>query len=39
MEQMSYKADLSECRTKIVYPTDLKQADFVLPTGYVPGGP
>jgi branched-chain amino acid transport system substrate-binding protein len=39
MEQMTYKADLSECRTKIVYPTNLKQADFVLPTGYVPGSP
>jgi branched-chain amino acid transport system substrate-binding protein len=39
MEQMTYKADLSECRTKIIYPTNLKQADFVLPTGYVPGSP
>ncbi len=45
MEQMTYKADLSECRTKIVYPDvaavvgTLKQADFVLPTGYQPGSP
>ncbi len=43
MEQMNYKADLSECRTKIVYPDSaavvgtLKQATFALPPGYVPG--
>jgi hypothetical protein len=45
MEQLNYKADLSECRTKIVYPNSvavigtLKQADFVLPPGYQPGSP
>ena len=43
MEQMAYKADLSECRTKIIYPESaavvgtLKQTEFVLPPGYMPG--
>lgn len=39
MEQMAYKTELSECRNKIIYPTNLKQADFVLPPGYQPGSP
>ncbi len=45
MEQMVYKQDLGECRTKIVYPDSaavvgtLKQADFKLPAGYQPGSP
>jgi branched-chain amino acid transport system substrate-binding protein len=39
MEQMTYNADLGECRSKIVYPANLKQTDFVLPPGYVPGSP
>jgi branched-chain amino acid transport system substrate-binding protein len=45
MEQMTYNAALSECRTKIIYPESaavigtLKQADFVLPEGYQPGSP
>ncbi|MCW4000774.1 MAG: ABC transporter substrate-binding protein [Candidatus Bathyarchaeota archaeon] len=44
MEQMTYKADLSECRNKIVYPESasagtLQQAEFKLPAGYQPGSP
>jgi branched-chain amino acid transport system substrate-binding protein len=39
MEQMTYNADLGECRSKIIYPANLKQTDFVLPPGYVPGSP
>ncbi len=45
VEQFAYNAALQESRPKIVYPTTvpvvgtLKQADFVLPTGYQPGSP
>lgn len=45
VEQFTYDATLQEGRPKIVYPStvpvvgNLKQADFVLPTGYQPGSP
>lgn len=45
MEQLKYQPNLGECRTQIVYPDTapvvgtLKQTDFVLPDGYVPGSP
>lgn len=45
VEQFTYNATLQEARPKIVYPStvpvvgSIKQADFVLPTGYQPGSP
>ncbi len=45
VEQFTYNATLQEARPQIVYPATvpgigtLKQADFVLPTGYQPGSP
>jgi len=45
VEQLVWDEDVGECRAVIVYPDTapgvgtLKQADFVLPTGYQPGSP
>jgi len=45
VEQLVWNENVGECRSVIVYPATapgvptLKQADFVLPTGYQPGSP
>jgi branched-chain amino acid transport system substrate-binding protein len=45
VEQLVWNEAVGECRSVIVYPAtapsvdELKQADFVLPTGYEPGSP
>jgi branched-chain amino acid transport system substrate-binding protein len=45
VEQLVWNETVGECRSVIVYPAtapgvdELKQADFVLPTGYEPGSP
>jgi branched-chain amino acid transport system substrate-binding protein len=45
VEQLVWNEAVGECRSVIVYPATapsvgtLKQADFVLPTGYEPGSP
>jgi len=37
MEQLIWDNDINELRAKIVWPDNLKEADFVLPGWYVPG--
>jgi branched-chain amino acid transport system substrate-binding protein len=37
MEQLRYNSTLNETRPQIVWPANLKQADFVLPEWFVPG--
>jgi branched-chain amino acid transport system substrate-binding protein len=37
MEQLRYNSTVNETRPQIVWPANLKQADFVLPDWYVPG--
>jgi branched-chain amino acid transport system substrate-binding protein len=37
MEQLRWNSTINETRPQIVWPGDLKQADFVLPDWYVPG--
>jgi branched-chain amino acid transport system substrate-binding protein len=37
MEQLIYDPAVSECRPKIVWPDNLKVAEFVLPDWYKPG--
>jgi hypothetical protein len=45
VEQLIWNEAVDECRSVIVYPAtapgvdELKQEDFVLPTGYEPGSP
>ncbi|MFQ6051560.1 MAG: ABC transporter substrate-binding protein [Candidatus Hydrothermarchaeota archaeon] len=39
MEQLFWNETLGECRPKIVWPDNLKEADFVLPEWYKPGSP
>jgi branched-chain amino acid transport system substrate-binding protein len=37
MEQLIWNAELGECRPKIVWPDNLKEADFQLPDWFQPG--
>ncbi len=37
MEQLRWNSTVNETRPQIVWPSNLKQADFVLPDWYVPG--
>jgi branched-chain amino acid transport system substrate-binding protein len=37
MEQLRWNSTVNETRPQIVWPANLKQADFVLPDWYVPG--
>jgi hypothetical protein len=39
MDQLSWDAAKKELRPKIVWPSDLSQAEFVLPDWYQPGSP
>jgi len=37
MEQLRWNSTVNETRPQIVWPANLRQADFVLPDWYVPG--
>jgi branched-chain amino acid transport system substrate-binding protein len=37
MEQLEFNQTIGECRPKVVWPDNLKVADFVLPAWYKPG--
>jgi len=39
MEQLIWDPAVNETRPKIVWPDNLKEADFVLPSWYKPGSP